>query len=246
MYQSTTNDIIRFRCAAAHTTTALDVSCYSKVLDKATGRLEELVPVCTVSNGTTNVTISASPATGKNKGVESLSIVNLDTVTHTVIIEWYNGTVARRQHAAELAAGETLVYGRGDWSVYNPTGKEILVGATGATGAAGATGATGAGVPTGGLTGEVLAKNSNTNYDTAWVAAAAGIADGDKGDLTVSSSGTVWTIATNVVTNAKSAQMVGRTMKGNSTDSTANASDLTIAQINALLNLDAIRFNLVQ
>jgi hypothetical protein len=141
MYQSTTNDIIRFRCGAVHTTTPLDVSCFSKVLDKATGRLEELVPVCTVSNGTTNVTVSTAPASGKNKGIEGLIAINLDTVTHTVIIEWYNGTVARRQHSAELAAGESLVYARGDWSVYNPTGKEILVGNTGTAGTDGDDGA---------------------------------------------------------------------------------------------------------
>lgn len=74
-----------------------------------------------------------------------------------------------------------------------PTGATGAVGptgATGATGAAGATGATGAtgptgptgpagadgadgadgqGVPTGGTTGQVLAKNTGTDYDTSWV-----------------------------------------------------------------------------
>ena len=50
-----------------------------------------------------------------------------------------------------------------------------LTGATGATGASGADGATGAtgpagsGVPAGGLTGQVLQKVSNADYDTAWV-----------------------------------------------------------------------------
>jgi trimeric autotransporter adhesin len=53
----------------------------------------------------------------------------------------------------------------------------------GPVGPTGATGATGIGVPAGGTTGQVLAKNSNTNYDTAWVAASAG-------------SGTVTSIAT--------------------------------------------------
>jgi len=49
---------------------------------------------------------------------------------------------------------------------------EIIAGAAGPTGSQGAkgdTGATGAGVVTGGLTGQVLAKKSNANYDTEWV-----------------------------------------------------------------------------
>ncbi len=35
--------------------------------------------------------------------------------------------------------------------------------------ASGANGSDGVGVPSGGTTGQVLAKNSNTNYDTEWV-----------------------------------------------------------------------------
>lgn len=42
-------------------------------------------------------------------------------------------------------------------------------GPAGPTGATGPTGPTGAGVPTGGTTGQILAKNSSTNYDTAWI-----------------------------------------------------------------------------
>ena len=47
-------------------------------------------------------------------------------------------------------------------------------GPAGATGATGATGAPGQGVAAGGTTGQVLAKKSNANYDTEWVAAGAG------------------------------------------------------------------------
>jgi len=49
---------------------------------------------------------------------------------------------------------------------------EIIAGAAGPTGSQGAkgdTGATGAGVVTGGLTGQVLAKKTNADYDTEWV-----------------------------------------------------------------------------
>ena len=47
-------------------------------------------------------------------------------------------------------------------------------GATGAQGPPGNTGPTGAGVPTGGTTGQVLQKNSATNYDTIWATPASG------------------------------------------------------------------------
>ena len=54
---------------------------------------------------------------------------------------------------------------------YNgPVGPQGPAGATGPTGATGATGAPGQGVPAGGTTGQILAKNSNTDYDTEWVA----------------------------------------------------------------------------
>lgn len=49
------------------------------------------------------------------------------------------------------------------------TGAKGDKGDTGATGATGAAGADGVGVPTGGTTGQVLAKASATDYDTEWV-----------------------------------------------------------------------------
>ena len=73
----------------------------------------------------------------------------------------------------------------------------------------------------------------------AWVtygAAGAGIRP-LTGDITASGSGSVTgTIATNAVTNAKAAQMSASTLKGNNTVSTANASDLSVAQVNTLLS----------
>lgn len=65
------------------------------------------------------------------------------------------------------------------------------VGATGAPGTQGATGATGAtgtpgqGVPTGGTTGQVLAKNSGTNFDTEWVTVSGGGGGGSSIDTEV-------------------------------------------------------------
>lgn len=47
-------------------------------------------------------------------------------------------------------------------------------GAAGPSGPAGTVGATGPGVPTGGTTGQILAKASDTDYDTGWIAAPTG------------------------------------------------------------------------
>lgn len=56
------------------------------------------------------------------------------------------------------------------------------------------------------------------------------------GDVTGTGPGsTATTIAANAVSNSKAAQMATLTLKGNNTGSTANASDLTVAQVNAVL-----------
>jgi hypothetical protein len=54
-----------------------------------------------------------------------------------------------------------------------------------------------------------------------------GVADGDKGDITVSSSGTVWTIDNNVISNAKIRQSAALSVIGRSANSTGNVADIT-------------------
>jgi hypothetical protein len=56
------------------------------------------------------------------------------------------------------------------------------------------------------------------------------------GDATLANTGAV-TIAANAVTNAKAAQMAANTLKGNNTGSTANAADLSVAQVLAMLGV---------
>ena len=55
------------------------------------------------------------------------------------------------------------------------------------------------------------------------------------GDVTNTAGSLALTIAANAVTNAKSAQMAANTLKGNNTGATANAVDLTAAQVSAML-----------
>ena len=66
----------------------------------------------------------------------------------------------------------------------------IVTGAAGSAGSAGATGATGVGVPTGGTTGQILAKTSGTDYATGWVAQTGGSADFNVSDYGAVGNGT--------------------------------------------------------
>ena len=86
-----------------------------------------------------------------------------------------------------------------------------------------------------GSSGQVLSTNGSATLS--WATVSGSVSDGDKGDVTVSSSGTVWTIDNGVVTNAKLADVATATFKGRTTAGTGAPEDLTVTQATALLNV---------
>ena len=83
-----------------------------------------------------------------------------------------------------------------------------------------------------------------TNYlraDGAWATPpAGGVSDGDKGDITVSASGTVWSVDASTITNSKLADMVALTFKANVQATTAAPQDVTVGQMLAALNISGM------
>jgi hypothetical protein len=65
------------------------------------------------------------------------------------------------------------------------------------------------------------------------------------GDVTTVAGAVATTIAANAVTNAKAAQMAANTLKGNNTGATANAADLTVAQVKTLLGVGSMTITVI-
>lgn len=383
-------DVIRIRLASTMVTNHLHWSTAWKILTISSGALGDIPRLAGRTNGTNNVTIVPSPAATDSLQINSIYVLNTDTVTHTVIIEFFDGTTATIRKIAVLSEGESLEYTReaGRWIIYNANGHEIdASGPSGINGTDGKTWHNGLGapsdtvgvngdfyldtttdayygpktagtwvgsgpnslvgppgnnapsdhgllsglgdddhpqylnntrgdlryplinhthaiadttglqtaldakldnsqasifglsllndidaatgrntlelgsaatsnagdfaasshshnglVPDGGLIAQVLKKNSNTGFDYSWqedTTGGGGVSDGDKGDITVSASGTVWVLDNDVVTNAKAANMTANTLKGNNTGATADPSDLTVAQVKTMLAIAA-------
>ena len=141
-----------------------------------------------------------------------------------------NVYVALEEHTSGVFASDLSAL-RWELFVENATGP------AGPTGDTGATGPAGQGVPTGGTTGQVLAKIDGTDYNTEWVtpSGGAGVTDGDKGGITVSGSGATWTIDDEAVTLAKMADMATASFLARDTAGSGPPEVLSAAEAVAIL-----------
>lgn len=91
--------------------------------------------------------------------------------------------------------------------------------------------------------GDSSTKAASTAFVAAAIAAAIAastVPDGDKGDVTVSGSGGVYTIDADVVTNVKLANMAVNTIKGRATAGTGDPEDLSAAQVRTMLSINNV------
>lgn len=84
----------------------------------------------------------------------------------------------------------------------------------------------------------VLTKDTGTGNAIWKVAASGGVSDGDKGDITVSSSGTVWTIDAGVVSLSKMANMATASFLGRNTAGTGAPEVLSASTARTILNVE--------
>jgi hypothetical protein len=96
-------------------------------------------------------------------------------------------------------------------------------------------GASGWAVLNPGTSGQYL-KTGGAGADPSWDSPAGGVSDGDKGDITVSSSGTVWTVDNKAISLAKIQDISTSRILGRVTASTGVTEELTGTQATTLLD----------
>jgi hypothetical protein len=96
--------------------------------------------------------------------ITKFAIYNITAVTEDTT--YFDFTVTAIDSNGTYSAADKITF---DINYQGPTGPTGPTGLTGATGATGPAGATGTGLISGGLEGQILAKNTDTNYDLVWI-----------------------------------------------------------------------------
>ncbi len=110
------NDNLEVSLGASHTTNALPVIASYRDADAAAGTLV-LGRNTAATNGTTPVTAVAAPSGSVQRLIDTLSIYNHDTVSHTVTVTYDNNGTDRIAGKWNLAPGDILQYSKeSGWS----------------------------------------------------------------------------------------------------------------------------------
>jgi len=122
---------------AANTVDPTCVTCWS---DQSTGAYQGGA-LSQNFTGTTAIVIVAAPAAGATRDVDFINISNVDLITQSVTVRYFNGSGTYNLVKVALAPGDRLTYTHGSgWQTINNTGTVKSAGATGATGAQGSIG----------------------------------------------------------------------------------------------------------
>lgn len=122
---------------AANTVDPTCVTCWS---DQSTGAYQGGA-LSQNFTGTTAIVIVAAPASGAVRDVDFINISNVDLITQSITVRYYNGSGTYNLVKVALASGDRLTYTHGSgWQTITSAGVLKSAGATGPTGATGTIG----------------------------------------------------------------------------------------------------------
>lgn len=194
-----------------------------------------------VMSGTTGKLITEATGTGyvySSSGVgsfiTSIPSADITDLVYTKVNNFPTARIAGRTTASTgaieaLTVDGTLTLASGNLGV-NQSGLTL-------SNLGGAVATTQGGIPVGGTAGQILSKINSTNYNTQWVTPGVYVTDGDKGSITISATGTTYSIDAQAVLLSMIASQAHGTILANFSGSAASPSAVTATTLTANLDL---------